>query len=91
MKNIPEEEFLLDPARWLAAADEQPLALMRGPEVYLVILPKVVFESMHDASREALHISELSEAERAAMRSARMDPKHDYLNALLLEDEDDEK
>jgi len=88
MKAIAEEEFLLDPARWLDEADKEPLSLLRNGTVYLVILPKPVFESMHDDNRQVLHISELSAEDIAAVRNAKVDPRHDHLNALLEDDEE---
>jgi hypothetical protein len=87
MQEITVADYESDPAKWRAAAQDEPIVVIdeRGtPHLYL--LSKAVFDSLRAGPRQALRVDELDADDMAALRDARVDPQHDYLDALLEEE-----
>jgi len=88
MQQISEEEFNLEPEKWQKTAQDEPVVIAENGVPKLYLLSKEVFDSLYAGSRRALHVSELDERVKEMMRNAEVSPEYDYLNALLLEDEE---
>ncbi|MBI1216806.1 MAG: hypothetical protein GC185_13450 [Alphaproteobacteria bacterium] len=87
MQEVDEEEFRLDPGAWHAAAEEEPVVVLRKGVPVLYLMPKDVFDSLYKGSRQALPVSGLDDHAGKALCKAAVSPEHDHLNALLEEED----
>ena len=83
---IDELEFNRDPKEWQERALEDPIGITEKGTAKLYLISRLTFKKIYEGSREACYVWELSPDEKKAILEAEVDPKYDYLNALMEED-----
>jgi PHD/YefM family antitoxin component YafN of YafNO toxin-antitoxin module len=86
MIEVPATEFAKHFGRYKEIAQREPVAITshgRTTGYFVAEHEYAEYQRLKSMSRRALHVSELSDETAAALSSARMDPSHDHLNALL--------
>lgn len=87
MITVPASEFVKHFGRYKATAQREPVAITsHGHTSGYFVSPKT-FENLTGGGRRAYSIEELPEEIFQGMLNTTMDPKYDYLNALLDETE----
>lgn len=86
MVDIPATEFAKNFGRYKEMAQREALAITshgRTSGYFISEHEYLEYQRLKLRARHAYHISELPEETIAALATARMDPVHDHLNALL--------
>lgn len=86
MVEVPATEFAKNFGRYKEIAQREPVAITshgRTSGYFISEYEYLEYLRLKDRARRAYHISELPAETVAALEGARMDPSHDYLNALL--------
>ena len=63
-----------------------PVAVTRGGEPRIVVLPFVAYQSMRNAARRVVRTEDMTEEDIRAIESAKMPEGYEHLNDLLKED-----
>jgi PHD/YefM family antitoxin component YafN of YafNO toxin-antitoxin module len=86
MIEVPATEFAKHFGRYKEIAQREPVAITshgRKTGYFVAEHEYAEYQRLKAMSRRALHVSELSEETVTSLKTARMDPAHDHLNALL--------
>jgi PHD/YefM family antitoxin component YafN of YafNO toxin-antitoxin module len=86
MIEVPATEFAKRFSRYRQAAQREPVAVTHHQRVTEVLMSKQDYDEyvrLRALATRALWVSELSEEAIAALAQARVDPRHDHLDALL--------
>jgi PHD/YefM family antitoxin component YafN of YafNO toxin-antitoxin module len=86
MIEISATEFVKNFGRYKELVQRESLAITSHGRKSGYFVPEyeyLEYQRLKANSRRAYHISELPEGTLAALRTVRMDPAHDHLNALL--------
>jgi hypothetical protein len=82
---VPAAEFTRNFGRYRMLAQKQPIAVSSHGTITGYFVPPDEYEAFerYRAQRRSFATEDLPDATVAAIRAARMDPRHDSLNALL--------
>jgi hypothetical protein len=86
MLEVPATEVAKRFSRYRQAAQREPVAVTHHSRVTEVLISKADYDEymrLKSLATRALKVSELPEEAVAALAEARMDARHDHLNALL--------
>ena len=86
MIEVPATEFAKHFGRYKEIAQREPVAITshgRKTGYFVAEHEYAEYQRLKAMSRRALHVSELSEETMTSLKTARMDPAHDHLDALL--------
>ena len=84
-ETVPASEFTRNFGRYRMIAQREPVAVSSHGEVTGYFISPVEYEALQRfrTQRRSFATAELSAEQVEAVASARMDPRHDHLNALL--------
>ena len=85
MIEVPATEFAKNFGRYKEIAQREPVVITshgRKSGYFVSEQEYEEFQRLRAQARQAFHISELSDATIEAISNARMNPKHNHLNAL---------
>ena len=86
MIEVPATEFAKRFSRYRQAAQREPVAVTHHSRVTEVLISKQDYDDymrLKAMATRSLWVNELSDEAVQALGEARMDPRHDHLNALM--------
>jgi PHD/YefM family antitoxin component YafN of YafNO toxin-antitoxin module len=83
MLEITASEFVKNFGQYKERAQREVIAVTSHGRTSGYFMSEQEYKLLMSQSRQAYHVSELSETTLAAIATAQMDSRHDHLNALM--------
>lgn len=84
MRTVTATEFQRKFGEFWDVSGKTPVRITKHDRPARVMLDEEEYRRLKELDdREALYVEDLSEEERAALKRAKMDPRHDHLDELM--------
>ncbi len=83
MKQVNSTDFQRKPGLYQDAALVEPLTIMKHDRPHIVMMSYEEYKNLRRGMRQALHVTELSDADMEAIMAARVPPEHAHLDDEL--------